>query len=673
MAMKTYPPGTRIGQFEVAGHPLMGGMSIVYVCLDHQENRPVALKTFQPQFLPDRAARDRFLREGTAWVDLGPHSHIVRCYGVFQPGNSIEVYLVLELVAKEQGHDDASLRSWLAPGQPLPVEQALLFALQIARGMRHATEKIPGFVHRDLKPENVLVGADRLSGTDVNRLRVTDFGLVTVLQEADGQTSEVLQPSELSVERTQLTHDVVGTPLYMAPEQWRGESVSTATDIYGFGCILYKMLVGRHAVAGRTVEALQRAHCAGNVRPLPHGLPVGVRALVTRCLALEPGRRYREWEEAESALMAIYAAVAGQAAPKPEPRRALDRAERVAVGGSYNVIGGSYLEIGKAEVAARYFGRALEVGRTEGERRLEGAALGDLGNAYAALGDAYRAIECCEQALVIARETGDRHAEGSDLNNLGEAYRALGDVRRAIGYYERHLDIAHEIGDRKGESASLGNMGSAYADLGDFRRAIAYYEQSPAIGRKIGDRRGEGHALGNLGVAYKNLGNLRRAITYYEQSLAVKREIGDRRGEGNSLGNLGEAYRLLGNARRALGYQKQALAIHREIGDRRREGAVLGNMGSAHIQLGDVHRAIECYEQALAIDREVGDVAGIAIESFNMAILYSRLGKASRALELAQEAARIYTQIGHAEYAQRAHELAARLKARRGAGAGNQA
>ena len=76
------------------------------------------------------------------------------------------------MVAQEQGRQDASLRSWLIPGQPLPVEQALLFALQIARGMKHATEKIPGFVRRDLKPENLLVGADRLSSLETNRLRV---------------------------------------------------------------------------------------------------------------------------------------------------------------------------------------------------------------------------------------------------------------------------------------------------------------------------------------------------------------------------------------------------------------------------------------------------------------------------------------------------------------------
>ena len=102
--MRYYAPRTRIaGRYEVAGAPLLGGMGIVYVCHDREEDRPVALKTFKPQYLPDRATRDRFLREGTHWVELGRHPHVVRAYGVEYVGDGREVYLVLELVAKEVG------------------------------------------------------------------------------------------------------------------------------------------------------------------------------------------------------------------------------------------------------------------------------------------------------------------------------------------------------------------------------------------------------------------------------------------------------------------------------------------------------------------------------------------------------------------------------------------
>jgi hypothetical protein len=129
--MKTYASGTLIAnRYEIASRPMMGGMGIVYICLDRQEDHPVVLKTFKPEYLPDRAARDRFLREGHAWISLGRHLHVVRCYEVRRTDDGLEVYLALELIAKALGYPDASLRSWLIPGQPLPVETAPLYALQ---------------------------------------------------------------------------------------------------------------------------------------------------------------------------------------------------------------------------------------------------------------------------------------------------------------------------------------------------------------------------------------------------------------------------------------------------------------------------------------------------------------------------------------------------------------
>ena len=249
--MAIYQPGTMIGQYEVASKPMMGGMGVVYFCLDHRNNeKPVALKTFLPELLPDREARDRFLREGTAWVNLGSHLHIVRCHKVEYIDPT--AFLVLELISKEQGMEDASLRSWM--GSPMKLDKALLFALQIARGLKHATTKIQGFVHRDLKPENVLVGADILPDTNVNRLRVTDFGLATMLEDESGRLTD---EEDGAIGKTHLTRGIVGTPLYMAPEQWKGEKVGVYTDVYALGCILYELLTGQRVVDGRSIGDLK--------------------------------------------------------------------------------------------------------------------------------------------------------------------------------------------------------------------------------------------------------------------------------------------------------------------------------------------------------------------------------------------------------------------------------
>ncbi len=650
--MNIYPPGTKIGPYLVLSAPMMGGMGVVYVCHDLENDRPVALKTFKPEYLSDRAARDRFLREGTAWVELGRHPHIVRCYEVYYIDPI--AFLALELVVKDEGRADASLRSWL--GQPLPLETALLFTLQIARGLAHAAHQIPGFVHRDLKPENVLVGKDVLLDTEVNRLRVTDFGLIATLESASQRISESAGPqaaepaprstddSPFAIRHTQLTHGPVGTPLYMAPEQWTGGALGVYTDVYALGCILYEMLTGERVVSGCSLTEVRAAHCQGRLRPMPQDLPNPVTSFLTRCLAREGGERYPDWE---AVLSALEAACAGQGVSLPAPQaEETSRTEQRDLASSYNAMGVSYADLGNARVAAGYFEKALGILRAIGDRRGEGAALGNLGLAYAALGDARRAIGHYEQQLTIARAIGDRRGEGAALGNLGNAYADLGDARRAIGYYEEVLKIARAIGDRDGEGATLGNLGGAYADLGDARRAIGYYEESLTIKREIGDRRGEGNALGNLGNAYYSLGDARRAIGYYEEGLAIAREIGDRGGEGAALGNLGNAYHRLGDARRAIGYYEENLIIKREIGDRGGEGNALGNLGVAYVVLGDARRAIGYYEEQLTIAREIGDRRGEGNALGNLGNAYLNLGDARRAIRFYEECLKLHREIG---------------------------
>ncbi|MCI0521067.1 MAG: serine/threonine-protein kinase [Chloroflexi bacterium] len=563
--MPLYPPLTLIAnRYRVVSRPLMGGMGVVYLCDDLLEKRPVALKSFRPELLPNREARARFLEEGGHWVALGVHPHVVQCYDVFYEDPT--AWLALELVAKDGERQDASLRAWLAPGRPLPVETALLFALQAARGMAHACRKIPGFVHRDLKPENLLVGADRLGGWKANRLRITDFGLV---KAAGGAAWSGAPAGEAGSGRqgTLLTQHLAGTPRYMAPEQWQvGAKLSAATDVYALGCILYEMLVGEFAAPGANKSEWERAHCGGRLRALPGGVPEAAAGVLRGCLALEAGARYASWEPVAAALQAALHELGFGAAPGEVSGAALGRSERVRQGWSQIAMGTSYAHMGQAAEAAERYELARQVGRGEGERALEGAALGSLGNAYLQLGDARRAIGCYEQALVILREIGDRRGEGAALGNLGNAYQNLGDARRAIGYYEQRLEIAREIGDRRGEGNSLGNLGLAYADLGDARRAIGFYEQQLVITREIGDRRGEGAALGSLGLAYDNLGEPRRAIEYYEQSLAIKREIGNQQGVANTSWNLGLVYEAQGDFAEAVRLMQVRVDFLRAIG-----------------------------------------------------------------------------------------------------------
>jgi len=677
--MKTYAPGARVaGRYEVAGRPMVGGMGIVYICNDLEQDRPVALKTFKPEYLPDRVARDRFLREGTTWVDLGAHPHIVRCYQVFQPENILEIYLVLELVARESGHDDASLRSWLTPGRPLPEEMALLFALQVARGMGHAVETIPGFVHRDLKPENVLIGADQLVGTYMNRVRVTDFGLGKVVTES--QTVSITDVDKVDPRQVQFTRGA-GTPLYMAPEQWRGESVGVYTDVYALGCILYEMLSGRQVAEGYKLEALERAHCEGNRSALLREVPQVARDVVARCLAVEPSARYADWGNVEATLMATYKRVSGRDAPVAGDAAALSREEHVAAGWSYNAIGISYLAIGKAATAMKYFRRACKVSRLEKDQTLEGASLGNLGNAhldmgnikrairfyrqclavhcenrdrygesmtlinlgnaYHNLGDEHFAVQYYEQAKEIGLRIGDQSREAVVLNNLGSVYLRLGDMQRAVKCFERRLETAQESQDQHGRIVALANLGGVYADLGDVHHAILFYEQAIEVSREIGDRRAEGMALDDLGNCYVDLGDLYRAVQCHEQALEIARETMNQKGEGSALGNLGIVHRRLGHTQQAMQYYEEGLALFRKIGDQNGEAASLDNLGNIWLQLGYAKWAIDYYEQALCIWRDIGAKRGEGNVINNLGNAYLQLGDTKRAIECYRESLRI--------------------------------
>jgi len=612
-------------------------MGLVYLCVDHAEDgKPVALKTFRPELLSNRSLRNRFLREGTIWMELGKHPHIVHCYQVFKIDIGSEVFFALELVAAAEDKRDASLRSWLKPNKPIPLEQALIFAFHICRGMTHATNKIPGIIHRDLKPENILIGRDGCA-------RITDFGLAKIVEKVENN-KQLDSSKQSNLSPTQLTQGIVGTPLYMAPEHWRNEPLDERADIYAFGCILFEMLCGIFVVMGENFQKLRQAHCQGRRKDIQNNLPDQLRSLLQRCLALNRAERYSNWADLLKNFTEIQLNLFGEKVKLLKDEITDKKSNQQTVGWSFTEIGKSYLEIGKYEKARDYFNQVLDIARQENDSILKGVTLCNIGNVNRLLGDSISAIDYYKEYLAITRKIDDRHGEGVALGNIGNAFYQLGNLRQAIEFYKQDLTITREIGDRQGEAQVLGNIGNAYYELANPHRAIEFYKQNLDIAREIGDRHGEGIALGNLGSAYYQLGDLCQAMEYYEQDLAIAREMGDRYGEGAVLGNQGNVYADLGNHHRAIELYEQHLAISREIGDRFGEGTALGNIGNVYADLGEVQGAIEFYEQHLIIAREIGDIAGVAETCYNMALLL-QYEQSSVALDYANEALHIFNQL----------------------------
>ena len=211
--------GRQIGSYEILGLLGAGGMGEVYRARDTKLGRDVAIKVVADVFLSDPERLARLEREAWVLATLN-HPHIGAIYGL-EEADGVRA-LVLELV------EGATLGERLTSG-PLPIQEALTIARQIAEALEAAHEK--GIIHRDLKPANIKITPD-------DTVKVLDFGLAKVFAtEGSGNDLPLMRPIALDDTREGV---IAGTATYMSPEQARGKAVDKRTDIWSFGCVLYR-------------------------------------------------------------------------------------------------------------------------------------------------------------------------------------------------------------------------------------------------------------------------------------------------------------------------------------------------------------------------------------------------------------------------------------------------
>ena len=251
-------------------------MGVVYRALDTRLDRQVAIKVLPAEVAlqPDRLAR--FEREARTLAALN-HPNIAAIYGVE------DAALVMELI------EGPTLADRLKSG-PLPLEEAVAIARQIAEALEAAHEK--GVVHRDVKPDNVKTTAD---GT----VKLLDFGLAKAIESSKHQDALDSENGTTVIAGT-MTGVIMGTPGYMAPEQAKGQRVDKRADIWSFGVVLYEMLSGRRLfAAGSVAESIAdvlRADVDWNA--LPASTPPHLQLLLKRCLDRNVRTRLRDIGEA---------------------------------------------------------------------------------------------------------------------------------------------------------------------------------------------------------------------------------------------------------------------------------------------------------------------------------------------------------------------------------------
>jgi formylglycine-generating enzyme required for sulfatase activity len=280
--------GQVIGNYEIVAELGQGGMGTVYRAEHVKDRRLVAAVKILAKSA-DRNAMQRFFDEAAAAGRI-EHASTVKVLdvGTLDDGRA---YLIMELLRGE------ALAARIQTG-PLTIEATLDVAIQIASALA-ATHRA-GIVHRDLKPENLFLVRDH--GHSIGeRVRVLDFGIAKL----DDSPHE--------------TRGAMGTPLYMAPEQWRNAAdVDARSDIYALGCVIYAMLVGRPPFEGESVGALCAAHLqqiAPSLAEARPEVPSGLEMLVNEMLAKKLDDRPQDMSEVRDRLAAVASGEAADDAP----------------------------------------------------------------------------------------------------------------------------------------------------------------------------------------------------------------------------------------------------------------------------------------------------------------------------------------------------------------------
>jgi len=271
--------GTLIaGRYEIREHIATGGMASVFKTWDHRVERIVAIKVLRSLDKNDLRAVERFRREARAAAKLA-HPNAVTIYDFVEEMG--QYFLVMEYI------NGPTLKQLIGQRRQLHARETLEIAAQVCSVLQVAHAQ--GFIHRDIKPQNIMLVANSAAAGGGILIKLTDFGIVRVAEEAGLTNSGI----------------VLGTADYLSPEQARGEKLTASSDLYSLGVVMFEMLTGRPPFVGPTAVSIAMQHASADppsMRQYNATIPLGVEKIVMRALEKEPEDRFRSAQEMQQAL-----------------------------------------------------------------------------------------------------------------------------------------------------------------------------------------------------------------------------------------------------------------------------------------------------------------------------------------------------------------------------------
>jgi tetratricopeptide (TPR) repeat protein/tRNA A-37 threonylcarbamoyl transferase component Bud32 len=684
-----------IDRFRIVRQLGSGGMGDVYEATDLllQPGR-IALKTIRPALAQNPLILSRFKEEVNLARQL-TGTNVCRVYELYVPpahsGYPCAAFLTMEFL------DGVTLSSRIEQTGALPLEQASEVAFQICSALQ--TIHDANIVHRDLKPRNIML----VPHDGAERVVLMDFGIARALNAPDEAITGLTVPGA-----------IVGTPDYMAPEQFEGNEVTPATDIYTLGIVLYELFTGQHPFVARTsfAAAVRRGRQPASPSSIRRGIPPVWEEVIAKCLEYEPDRRYRSAKDVlealhqhslviwkfrsghRLALAARTAALAGfvlllmivglgwilyqdltRYKPTPEAQFWYDRAAIALREGTY------FLASKEFEMAlshdpkfllaharlAEAFTELDFVGQAEREmliatssdkvnsipdqdKRYLRAIRNTLVRNYSAAVQDYEAI--------LDKLPGSQ--KGNGYVDLGRAYEKAGRISETIASYKKAAQL---MPDDPAPFVHLGIWESRQRDPDAASAAFAHAEK---LYEASGNMEGLAEVAYQRGYASNEAGDSKLAREYLDKSLAISRQIPNVQLEVRSLSQLSSVeYSDAEDPAaddKSIEFANNAIQLARDNDLEYWSTDGFVRLANAYLDKGDLGKAESYSQQALRLAGQNQHPRLEASANFTLASIRDRQGHSKEQKSFAQSALKYYRDFGFMDAAARSSILVVRAE-----------